>query len=127
MMSILRGIALLLIMTALVSAARSPNRSIQMLNDSGSKIDVYWIHPTTKERKIMSSNPVMFGATFPLQTYVGHEFEMRELPSDKTGTCHSADQTCRQATFKISENDDQGKFRCAGFRVFCITLFVIYY
>lgn len=104
-----RAVALLLAMvTAVGSAARPPDRSIQMHNDSGSRIEVYWVHPSSGERRLMSTNPVRFGATFPLQTFVGHEFEMRELPSEKTGDCKSADQTCRQASFVISENDDQG-------------------
>lgn len=108
-MSMWRALALLLTTAAIVGyAARSPNRSIQMLNDSGSRIEVYWVHPDTAERRLMSTNPVLFGATFPLQTFVGHEFEMRELPSENTGVCKSADQTCRQASFVISENDDQG-------------------
>jgi hypothetical protein len=55
-----------------------------------------------------STNGVFSGATFPLQTFVGHEFELRELPSEKTGVCDSPDQTCRSATFVISENDNQG-------------------
>jgi predicted GIY-YIG superfamily endonuclease len=55
----------------------------------------------------MSKSPVLLGATFPLNTFVGHEFEMREVPSEKTGVCRSPDQTCRQASFVISENDNQ--------------------
>jgi hypothetical protein len=107
-----RALALLATAAIVGYAARSPNRNIQMLNDSGSRIEVYWVHPDSGERRLMSTNPVLFGATFPLQTFVGHEFELRELPSEKTGECKSADQTCRQAGFVISENDDQGAFRC---------------
>jgi hypothetical protein len=88
-------------------AARADKRSIQMLNDSGFKVEVYWIHPVTKEASLMSSNGVLAGATFPLQTFVGHEFEMREVPSEKTGACTSPDQTCRNTFFTITENDDQ--------------------
>lgn len=103
-----KAIALILATAAVVGyAARSQSRNIQMLNDSGSKIEVFWVQPDTGKRVLMSTNPVLFGATFPLNTYVGHEFEMREVPSDKTGVCKSPDQTCRQAAFKISENDDQ--------------------
>ena len=105
-------IALVLATVAAVGyAARANNRNIQMLNDSGSKIEVFWVHPDTAERHLMSKAPVLFGATFPLNTFVGHEFEMREVPSEKTGVCKSPDQTCRQASFVISENDDQGRIQ----------------
>lgn len=105
-----KAITLILATVAAVGyAARAKNRSIHMLNDSGSKIEVYWVNPETAERHLMSKSPVLFGATFPLNTFVGHEFELRELPSVKTGVCKSPDQTCRQASFVISENDDQGK------------------
>jgi len=65
----------------------------------------------------MSSDPVLFGATFPLNTFVGHEFEMRELPSEKTGACKSEDQVCRQASFVVSENDDQVARLSDGFEI----------
>lgn len=104
-----RALTFLLITAAYVGqAALLTKRSIQMVNESGSKIQVYWIHPTTREGSLMSTNGVVPGATFPLQTYVGHEFEMREVPSEKTGVCDSPDQTCRSTTFVISENDNQG-------------------
>lgn len=102
---------LLLAMSAcLVQAARSLKRSIQMLNESGNRIEIYWVHPQTKESKLMSQAPVVPGARFPLQTYVGHEFEMRELPFEKTGECNSTEKTCRITSFVVSDNDDQGMF-----------------
>ena len=102
-----RTVALLLAGAACIGqAARASNRNIRMLNDSGSKIEVFWISPTG-EGTLMSPSGVLAGATFPLQSYVGHEFELRELPSSKTGVCNSPDQTCRIASFKVSENDDQ--------------------
>lgn len=44
------------------------------------------------------------GADFPLDSFVGHEFEVRELPG-KSGQCR--DTTCQNAYFAVSENDDQ--------------------
>jgi len=55
----------------------------------------------------MSSPNVMNGATFNLNSFAGHEFEVRELPSVATGVCKSEDQTCHSAFFAVSENDDQ--------------------
>jgi hypothetical protein len=107
-----KAVTLVLATAAAVGyAARANNRNIQMINDSGSKIEVYWVHPDTAERHLMSKSPVLLGATFPLNTFVGHEFEMREVPSEKTGVCRSPDQTCRQASFVISDNDNQGRMK----------------
>lgn len=55
-------------------------------------------------RKILKRSHETDGADFPLDSYVGHEFEVRELPG-KTGECK--EQTCRHSYFKVSENDDQ--------------------
>ena len=76
---------------------------------------VYWIHPDTRDVHIMSNPFVMNGASFPLNSYVGHEFEVRELPSEATGECKSEDQTCRSTYFVVSENNAQSKcnlFKC---------------
>lgn len=120
MMMMMRFVVLLLAIIAILlytASARPPNRSIQMINESGSSFEVYWIHPTTRELSLMSSSPVVPGASFPLQTFVGHEFEMRE-----TGECKS--QTCRMATFAISENDEQGTTETSHFHG--ETSFVLY-
>ena len=84
------------------------DRSIRLLNESGLKVEVHWINPTTQETVLMSTPVVYDGATFPLNSFVGHSFQVREVPSDKTGVCSSEDQTCHAATFTVSENDDQG-------------------
>jgi hypothetical protein len=84
------------------------NRSIRIINESQSKISVYWVHPVTRETVLMTSPDIVAGSEFPLDSYVGHEFEARELPSVKTGLCqHSADQVCRRAVWSLSENEEQ--------------------
>jgi hypothetical protein len=90
---------------------KSTSRAIKIMNHSGSRLEVYWIHPQTREGTLMSSPIVMNGADFPLNSYVGHEFEIRELPSKKTGECISEDQTCRSTYFTVSENDDQREYK----------------
>jgi hypothetical protein len=89
---------------------KSTSRSIQILNESGSRLEVYWIQPQTRVGTLMSTPDVMNGASFPLNSYVGHEFELRELPSKSTGVCKSDDQTCRSVYFAVTENDDQSEF-----------------
>ena len=57
----------------------------------------------------MSNPNIMNGGDFALNSFIGHEFEVRELPSTRTGLCESKDQTCRNGFFVVSENDDQGE------------------
>ena len=90
-----------------LAAPSGVERNIKIVNESGGRIEVYWIHPQTREGSLMSTPDVQNGATFPLNSFVGHEFEIREKPSKTTGVCKSADQTCKQGFFAVSENDDQ--------------------
>ena len=59
----------------------------------------------------MSTPDIANGGDFGLNSYIGHEFEVRELPSTRTGNCESEDQTCRNGFFVVSENDDQRKLK----------------
>ena len=60
----------------------------------------------------MSTPHILSGADFALNSYMGHEFEVRELPSSKSGVCtqRSEDQTCGNGLFAVSENNDQRKY-----------------
>lgn len=91
-------------------SGRSDSRHISILNHSGRRVQILWIHPDTKEGVLMSDPHVANGADFPLDSFVGHTFEARELPSKKTGECQSSDDgpgVCRRALFTVSENDEQ--------------------
>jgi hypothetical protein len=88
---------------------KATSRNIKILNESGGKVEIHWIHPQTRAATLMSTPNVMNGASFPLNSYIGHEFEVRELPSTTTGVCPSEDQTCRTALFPVSGNADQSK------------------
>ena len=68
------------------------------------------MQPDTREGFLMSSPDIMSGADFNLNSYIGHEFEIREKPSAKTGLCKSEDQTCRNSFVKVSQNFDQGEY-----------------
>ena len=59
-------------------AEASTARKIQILNEVTGPIEVYWIHPTTREATLMSTPDVMAGANFNLDSFVGHEFEIRD-------------------------------------------------
>lgn len=91
-----------------VRVANSSARAIQLLNESGHRVEVYWIHPETGEMMLQSSQGgVHNGATFSLNSYVSHAFEVREVPSRRTGECQGENNQCRTAHFAVNENNDQ--------------------
>jgi len=103
--------------TAKTTKSRGVNRHIKIINNAGTKIEVYWIHPQTRQTSLMSDPVVVNGAEFPLDSFVGHEFELREVP-DSSGECSKSEtKQCRQAFFAVSENDDQSALLNADFEV----------
>lgn len=84
-------------------------RNINIQNDSGVKIEIYWINPHTNEA-LLQSNPVVYpGSTFALNSFRTHFFEVREVHG-KNGKCIGQDDTCRVGHFIVNENDDQTVF-----------------
>jgi hypothetical protein len=96
------------------AASRGPDRSLKLVNESGKAVEIFWVHPDTGDTTLMSDQAVMSGAFFPMNSFVGHEFQVREAPG-KNGLCeNSNDQEvdvdtyeCRQVYLKVSENDNQ--------------------
>eukprot|EP00970_Alexandrium_tamarense_P013538 scaffold3489_cov255-Alexandrium_tamarense.AAC.2 len=57
---------------------------------------------------VLQSTPdILAGATFALNSYVGHAFEVRELPAKKTAVCGGEGDVCRVDHFTVNENSDQ--------------------
>eukprot|EP00934_Nitzschia_sp_Nitz4_P002682 Nitzschia sp. Nitz4//scaffold246_size28974//4729//6245//NITZ4_008081-RA/size28974-snap-gene-0.1-mRNA-1//1//CDS//3329543909//2672//frame0 len=96
-----------LVLALLAQANKGLERNIKLLNTSGSKVEIYWVHPTTGALTLMSAPDVMNGATFALDSFIGHEFEIRELASAKTGECKGEGQVCRTNYMTVTENSDQ--------------------
>jgi len=94
-----------------LSEAGQDKRSINLLNQSGSKVEVHWIHPDTNERVLQSAPFIYNGATFTLNSFVSHEFEVRELPG-KDGKCKSGENkdTCGSGYFIVKDSDEQNFF-----------------
>ena len=77
------------------------------MNRSGVKIDAFWVHPQT--RQLADSNTeggIVHGADAPISSYIGHTFEVQELPKLKTGKCEQ--EECRRTRFTVSSNEGQG-------------------
>ena len=92
------------------AAARDNKRPIQIINDGGNTfvVEVFWVNPQTKAEVRMSDPHILPGTEFKLDSYVGHEFSVREKPSLKDGgECKNEDKVCRYVSFKVSENDNQ--------------------
>ena len=106
-----------------VQASRDTARNINIINESGAKVILNWVHPNTGER-VLQSNPHIFnGASFALNSFATHTFEASEMPS-KNGGCSSSaededDKTCKVGFFTVNYNDDQSKY------VFIICIFAI--
>ncbi len=98
-------------LTAFSTGEQGEEKSARLINVSGGSIDLYWIDPETREAQLWTDDvPVADGEIVPFTSYEGHEFEVREAPNPKTGTCTlSPDQTCRTLSFGIGPNDDQSK------------------
>ena len=99
-----------LLLLFLRASTESPDaRSIQILNESGRRVDVSWIHPQTEELVLQSTPDVLAGASFSLNSFVSHSFLVREMPGKKTGECEGSEGECRVDYFSVNENHDQGE------------------
>ena len=96
--------------TVVTASSESPDaRSIQILNESGRRVDISWIHPQTEELVLQSTPDVLAGASFSLNSFVTHSFLVRELPGKKSGECEGSEGECRVDYFSVNENQDQGE------------------
>ena len=59
---------------------------------------------------VLQSTPdILHGASFALNSYVSHTFQVRELPAKKTGVCSGEGKVCRIDHFTVNSNQDQGE------------------
>jgi hypothetical protein len=92
-----------------VIAYSNESRSIIIMNESSRRIEIHWVDPVTGDMVLQSEPDILDGASLELDSFVGHTFEVRELPAKKTRVCAGDDQTCRVNHFTVSGNSDQGK------------------
>jgi hypothetical protein len=66
---------------------------------------VFWVNPDTKAlAESAVGGGIMFGGTSGINSYVGHTFEVQELPSKKG----CLQKVCRKTHFTVSGDEDQG-------------------
>jgi hypothetical protein len=70
---------------------------------------VFWRHPDTGELhdSAVGEGGIMYGASSGINSYVGHEFEVREIPSKSRGCPKKTG--CRKTKFVVSGDEDQGE------------------
>ena len=106
----------------LIQAARDNARNINIINESGAKVILNWVHPDTGERVLQSNPHIFHGASFSLNSFATHTFEATEMPS-KNGECSGSaddddDKTCKVGFFTVNYNDEQSE---------CLHVFIYFY
>ena len=82
------------------------------MNDSSSRIEVYWVNPDTGTMVLQSTPTIQHGASLALNSHVGHNFEVRELPDEETGICGGDSNQCNINHFTVVEGDDNQSKYC---------------
>jgi len=82
-------------------------RSLSLLNASNKKIEVHWIESGSGKRHLMSDPHINEDEVLSINTYVGENFEIDELPSERSGECGNGrgDKQCRVSYISIGDAD----------------------
>jgi len=88
------------------------SRGLLLINQSGRKVNMYWVNtfktPEQFVPQFVDDGVLVgcaYGADKSISSYIGHQFEIREEPSKKTGHCVFS--TCRKVRIKVSDRYDQ--------------------
>lgn len=104
-----------LVQSAALGRARRENpnqRNILFVNKSGRRVDVLWINratdPVTYRTNSENGEGYPYGASQGINSYLSHEFQVREMPSKKSGKCLSDE--CRTAYFQVNDQEGQSAY-----------------
>jgi hypothetical protein len=88
------------------------SRSLSVENLSGRKADMFWVNTFQDPEAFVGqfiedgkSTGCAYGADKSISSYAGHQFEIRELPGKKTGSC--VYNECRKVRYKMTDRYDQ--------------------
>ena len=87
-------------------ARYSPEAHITIINGTPSTVGVWWINPNGSGDDMYISE-LASKDRLPLNSFMGHEFQLRELADDQTGECNSQDKTCRMTSFHVQATESQ--------------------
>lgn len=86
-----------------------PNqRSISFRNWSGRRVDVEWVNVNAKPETYHSQNGgegYPYGGETFILSYIGHTFQVKEMPAKKTGRCLYDE--CRTVRFTVNDQENQ--------------------
>lgn len=88
-----------------------PNRHVEIMNESGKKMEVFWLDPRTGQNvKIADQNVIYNGASYELDSFVDHTFVLREV-TRQNETCGSrGGRECHISYVTVSDSPgDQGQ------------------
>jgi hypothetical protein len=95
-----------------VAAAASDSSAVKIRNHSLVTLKISWVHPTTKKTTPMGE--IVPNETWGVNSFLGHEFQIVELPDDESGACESSskddDQTCKVNYIKVTRKFEQCKY-----------------
>jgi hypothetical protein len=94
------------------SRHEAPNqRSVSVSNLSGRRVDVFWINdsqtPVTYVSNSDKQEGYPYGGETAMLSYVGHKFEIREMPRKATGMCDQ--EECAKGYFEVNDQEKQGR------------------
>lgn len=117
------ALLLVLLLLSPAAVAKQVERKITILNESGHRVEIHWVAPNTGERVLQTTPHLFHGASFNLNSFVSHHFEVRELPNSRTGLCGDSESTddnegsCRVGYFTVNDNEDQIVFVRRGMEI----------
>lgn len=102
-----------------MSRREAPNsRKVNFVNQSGRRVDVLWINRSTNPISYVSNSEngegYPYGATQGINSFIGHEFEIREMSSKRTGQCNVPGD-CQTGYFQVNDQEGQSKYRGKAF------------
>jgi hypothetical protein len=90
-----------------IAITKQPNRSITIQNNAKARIELSWIDPSSGDRSVMSDPYIIPGSEYTLDSFVSHQFEVKELPNKNTGKCSGGASSCQISFFTVNEHENQ--------------------
>lgn len=100
-----------------LTLANDQERSIQIFNQSGRRVDVHWVPPYEGEMVLQSKPDILNGASLALNSYITHTFEVRELPGKTSGVCSGEGGVCQVDHFTVNSHENQVIFIRPGIEI----------
>jgi len=108
---------ILLFTAATFTCSNESGIEIHIVNASGGKIDAYWINPNTSNTEIVGTYADDPLKKHRMNSFVGHVFEIREVPDEKGSGCGNGGGVCRVGRFEVGPEEGQFALVTSSFRI----------